>query len=1177
MEGKMGRFSRLVVMALALAVAFGLLMPLSTNADELYGRIRGTVSDQTGASVPGVTVTATNTGTGTAKSVTTGPDGAFELLTLPIGAYNLTAVKTNFKSYTATGITLAVNQVYVLAVKLEVGQVSQQVVVEAAPIQVETTSMQLGTVVSGDTIRDMPLLNRNWIQLQQLQPGVMSSSDRFGSNFATNGSQTQQNSYLINGTDSNDLPLNTPLIIPSPDAIAEFQLVTNTINPEYGRNSGGILNAVIRSGTNSFHGSGFDFYRDTFLNTRNFFLPHPDVFHQNQFGGTIGGPIWKDHTFGFFSYQGTRANQAQAGQPGTATVFTAAERAGNFGAAAGLSGVSPIPLFGDSMSSCPVSGGTRCPAGSQYSALFASGSIPTQDFNTVAANLMNKFVPLPNFGGNVFAFNPVTQNSADQYLYRVDHTFSARDSVWFYNYIQTNPSTDTIPFTGSTLPGFGETAKRHYKQYAAAWVHTFSGTTLNELRFGYTRFNFVAVQPLTPALPSSFGFTGINPQNTAVAGLPVIAVTGLFTLGFSDNGPQPRIDQTYQLTDNFSKVYGKHTLKFGFEGRRFNVANPFFFQNGGHFDFAGNGVFSTGNPGADYLLGFPDDYSQSSGGYTDAQAWQYYYYAQDQWKLRSNLTLTYGMGYQIDTPLTDRANHNRHLNCFRPFRQSTVFPTAPKGLLVPGDSTCSAAGYSTHYNDFGPRLGFAYSPDWGRISGAPGKFSIRGGYGIYYNRGEEELTLQNLLTPPFNLIDAGIGDAGLSPGFATPFSSVNPAPVCLANCGPMPPMPPVIQGSGSIANKYPFSPAPPGSPVNFGLFEPFSLNVLDPNFRVPYSMNYNLTIEREMPGRMILSVGYVGALGRHLENARELNPGINPAGCATNTGTEAGCVGNRPFQPLLFPQNYNFNSPVFASIGQQSTDGSSNYNSLQVSLNKAVSHGLSFLASYTYGHSLDFGSSFENSGFGGNLRGRNPFNARLDYGDSQFDARHRLVMSYVYAIPSFRKSGALGRITDGWKFSGATTFQGGFPVDIVDTGFRSLTCSAFTFYACPDVPNVVGPVHLMNPRNSTTVRTSCGGAVRTNNHAFFSDPSFACEALGTFGNAGRSIFHGPGLNNWDWALFKDTRITEKSLFEMRIELYNMWNHAQFNNPTSNINSSNFGRILSAKSPRLIQLAAKVYF
>jgi hypothetical protein len=1187
------------VQAIVLVSSFTVLSVGPAMADELYGRIRGRVTDATGAAVPGVEVTARNTDTDISKSTTSGSDGIYEFLNLPLGPYKVTVNKANFKTFTATGIVLTVNEIYVQNVVLEIGQVSEQVMVEAAPTQVETTSMQLGAAITAKTIVDLPLNGRNWIQLQQLQPGVVAGSDRFGTGtggtaFATNGSQSQQNSFLINGTDSNDLPLNTALVIPSPDAIAEFQMVTNTINPEYGRNSGAIVNAVIKSGTNHFHGSAFDFFRDTSLNARNFFQPKPSVFHQHQFGGTIGGPIWKDHTFGFFSYQGIRARQAQAG--GSVPVYTAAQQGGNFGAGAfdctfdpakGQTAAncpttkSPIPLFGNANSTCPVTSGTPCAAGTQYGSVFQKGNatpvsvglfgttgvIPTQDFNNVTTALMNKYVPLPNFG-NLFTFNPITVTTADQYLFRVDHTFNSRDSIWFYNYIQTNPSTDSLPFTGSTLPGFPEFAKRHIKQYTAAWNHAFSASMLNEVRAGYTRFNFDAVEPVTPTLPSSAGFTGVTPQVPSKAGLPVLAVTGLFTLGFTDNGPQPRIDQTYQLTDNFSKIVGKHSLKFGFEGRRFNISNPFYARLGGHYAFAASGAFTTKNAGADFLLGFPDSYFQTSGNFIDAQAYEEYIYAQDQFKIRPNLTLTYGVGYQIDTPVTDRTNHNRAINCFRPNQQSTIFTTAPAGLVFPGDANCTPSGYTTHYNGIGPRVGFAYSPSADWLSGGSGKLSIRGGFGIYYNRGEEELTLQNLNSPPFSLATGGIADAGGNASLIDPFTDIkciDQNSKAIAGCVPS-------GANVSISNKFPFAPPAAGSAVNFGFFEPMTLNLLDPNFRVPYAMNYNLTIERELPGKQIFSVGYVGSLGRHLENTHELNPGLNPAGCAAIPA----CVSGRGNQPKLFPANFKYPGNIFGGVGEQSTDGSSHYNSLQVSVNKSFSHGLSYLLAYTYSHSLDFGSSFENSSFGGANRGQNPFNPLANFGDSQFDARHRFVLSYLYQLPSARKIHGFGgipnKILDGWKAGGITTLQTGFPVDVRDTGLRSLTCDNLTFYSCWDVPNQVAPVQLMDPRSGT-----CGNAT---GHCYFSASSFARETFGTIGNAGRSIFHGPGIYNFDVEVSKDTYFTSDGTkyIELRLEMFNVWNHAQFNNPNNNINApGTFGSVTSARDPRLLQLAAKFYF
>ncbi|MGH9728763.1 MAG: carboxypeptidase regulatory-like domain-containing protein [Candidatus Acidiferrales bacterium] len=1172
-----------------------------THADNQYATIRGQVIDQTKASIPGAQVTATNTGTNEARTVTTQADGSFEFLSLPIGTYNISVTKDGFQTYQATGILLVINQIYVINPTLQVGSASQTVTVEAAKTQVETTSMQLGTTVEAKEIVDMPLNGRNWVQLQQMQPGVVASSDRFTSNYATNGSQSQQNSYLINGTDSNDLPLNTPLILPSPDAIQEFRMITNTINPEYGRNSGAILDAVIKSGTNQFHGDGFEFYRDTFLNTRNFFQNSAPVFHQNQFGGTVGGPIWKNHTFGFFSYQGTKNAVPSGGN--VTTVFSPAQLAGTFGGTGAFDTVLPttdangnpvpqpgqpgfvdprtlsaIPEFGDSSSGC--ASGTPCAAGTPYgrlvspsgtvllsNALFTSGVVPTQDFNSLSTSLVAKYVPLPNQGASDYTFNPTSINNTKQYIFQVNQNLGQHDTLWFLGFLQSNVNPTTLPFTGSSLPGFASVSTTHDKQFTFAENHIFSANTLNEFRLGYTRLNFDAVEPQAAVLPSSLGFD-ITPQDPKGAGAPLIGITGYFTLGFSNNGPQPRIDQTKQITDNFSHIYGRNTLKFGFEGRDFWVTNPFFFNNNGNFGFGGNGRFSTGDPATDFFLGVPDTYGQSSGGFIDARAKEGYFYAQDEFKLRRDLTLTFGMGYQIDTPLRDIANGGRAINCFRPSQQSTIYPTAPAGLIFPGDANCSTAGYNTKFNDFAPRLGFAWAPDLGRISGNQGDFSIRGGFGIYYNRSEEELTLQNLTAPPFSLSDSGITDVNGNPSFSTPFTDVR----CVNQAGssigcttldtsnkPTP---------ASIANKYPFTPPAAGSAVNFGFFEPLSLNLLDPETKIPTAMNYNLTVQRQIPGQVIVSVGYVGAEARHLLAVHELNPLLDSALCASTPA----CVSNKPVQNLAVgtdPRFYAYDATVFASLAEQSTMMDSNYNSLQVSAQKAFSHGLTFNAAFTWSHSLDFGSSYENSA---GAVGLNPFDFHQMYGDSAFDARRRFVVGYDYTIPGLEHLSAFhwmpSRIADGWHLAGITSLQSGFPITISDSGFTSLQCTAFEFYSCWDRPNVVSAPVIQDPRNYT---------IGAKTHYWFNPSAFAKATVGTVGDEGRNNFHGPGLNNWDLSFEKDTRVTESTQLVLRMEFYNLFNHTQFNNPSGNIQSGNFGRITAAGNGRLMQLAAKFIF
>jgi hypothetical protein len=1131
------KFSRLLLSGLMLSV---LLITQSAFGDNVYATVRGSVTDSTGAILSGVKVTATNTQTGVTTTTTSGNSGQYEFLQLPVGSYSISASRQGFKTFKSTAFTLAVNQIYDLPVSMQVGEVSETVEVKAEAVQVETTSIQQQTVINSSQIVDLPLIGRNFTQLEQLAPGVMSASDRFGT-FSVNGSQTQQSSYLVNGTDSNDIALNTPGILPSPDAIQEFNLISSTINPEYGRNSGGIVNALIKSGTNSFHGNAFDFYRDTFLNDRNFFTagPQQPIFHQNVFGGTFGGPIWKDKTFFFLSYQGT---YNAIGNPTVTTVFSPDQRNGIFPDVATSTAKSPFPLKGED--------GVIHPKGTPYSTLFPTGHIPTSDFNSISAGLLTQFVPLPNAAGNGFSFNPANTGKTDQGIARVDHNFNSSDQIWGVFIENNNRATQGLPFTGATLPGFATFSTANTKEITFAYNHTFSPTTLNEVRLGYFRLNFDAVEPQQVISPSSFGFTGITPQNPAAAQLPVIAVTGLFTLGYSDNGPQPRKDQNYQFTDNFTKIVGKHTFKFGFDARRFQVDNPFFARNDGHYDFGGSGGFSTGDSGADFLLGIPDDYNQQSGAVINARAYEYYGYGQDQWKIKSNLTLTYGAGYQVDTPYNNNQFGGKAFNCFRPGQQSSIFPTAPAGLLFPGDGDCTQSGTTIKYGHIGPRFGFAWSPSLGRISGGTGKFSIRGGFGIYFNRYEEETALQNLGAPPFGVSSGGAGDAGLSPGFANPFAAVD--------------------GSGAIGNKFPFTPPPLGSAVDFTFFEPMSINTNSPTVSTPYSMNFNLNMQREFAGNTVVSLGYVGSLGRHLYRAYEANP-ITLAGAAACLANPV-CVANRAIQHPLFPTHSVVDGSIFGSVGTQFTDGTSNYNALQANLTKGMTHGLSLITSYTWSHAIDNGSSFENSGFGN--RGTNPFFPNLNVGDSANDARQRLVIGYVYAIPSLHHMAnwAPDRIFGGWKLTGITTFQTGFPINFNDTGFRSLTCDAFVFYDCADNPIQLTDVSTLNPRTST---------FKNKPNFFFNPADFKRQAIGSFGNTGRNSLHGPGINNFDFSLQKDTKITERTSFQVGIEAYNLFNHTQFCTATSCVNantaSSNFGRITAAANGRLVQLRGKVNF
>jgi hypothetical protein len=1147
--------SKLFIFALLLAF----LTATAAKGIELTGRIRGVVTDPSGAVIAGATVTVTNVGTGVSVTLKSATDGSYEALQLETpGAYQVVVAATGFKKYEASGIPLHVNQIYVLNVQLEVGALTQQVTVEAAPVQVEKTSMQLGATLTGTQVVDLPLNGRDWVQLQQTLPGVVAAADARG-NYATNGSQPDQNSYLINGIDSNDLPLNTPLVIPSPDAIGEVRMVTNTINPEYGRNSGAIMDAVTKGGANKFHGDGFEFFRDTSLDARNFFEPTSVIFHQNQFGGTIGGPVKKDHTFFFFSYQGYRNRAPEAG--GTTTVFSQAQRNGSFpdiGGATGLATcvadelpcLSPIPLVGEN--------GTTYPAGTAYSTIFPTGTIPSADFNPISVNLLTKFVPLPNCGAGCseYDFNPVDATVDDQYMTRIDETISSKDSIWGSWLWERRPDVGTLPFTGANLPGFPQEDRRHIQNYSLTWNHTFGPTTLNEARFGYTRFNYAAVEPVNVLTPASVGFTGITPQNPSESSWPVISLTGYFALGFSNNGPQPRLDATYQADDNFTKLSGRHAFKMGFDMRRFEVYNPFAAELSGSYTYGGTGTYSTGDPAADFLLGTPDSYGQGGGDIIDARGREYYSYFQDQYKIRKNLTLTYGTGWQVDTPTIDIYHSDHAMTAFRPGETSTVFPGAPEDYVFQGDPGINATG-TTKYGHFGPRLGFAWSP------GSSGKWAIRGGYGIYFNRELEEQTLQFLGAPPFSITSTGAAACQGSPSFANPFADIKTGALC--------------------HNPFPV-PSNPPSDVNFSPYEPLFPYAVDPATSVPYSQNFNLTFERQLTDTTIVTAGYVGEQGRKEVNLRDLNPGLDPSACAANPN----CVASRVYQGFYYPQYFQYNPTVIAGIGNNQSTGISNYNALQVTFTDRMSHGLELYSVYTWSRAMDNGSGFENSGFGGggfggygSVRATNPFNQTLyNYGPSEYSATQRFVTTYTYRFPAGHfNNWAAKRFAEGWRMTGITTFQSGFPLDVIDSSFRSLTYWAGNWTATWDVPDMPAPPQYANPRSSSFTNNVTTSGLSANDHYLFNPNTFVRAPIGVQGNAGRNPLRGPGLNNFDWAFFKDTNITESTRIELRFEFYNVFNHTQFSSSevTTDINSSNFGRVLAAQNPRLIQFAAKFYF
>ncbi len=1173
-----------------LVLACGLLMMAGfpgefsarvANAQVINAAIHGTVTDPSGAVVPGATVTALNTATGISTVATTNQSGFYLFPSLQIGGpYRVTVASPGFQSFVSTGIVLTVNANLEINAKMKVGTASQTVTVSASAVEVETTNTQLQQVIPESQIENLPMLGGDAASLERLQPGIVESSDRFGS-YAANGSQTTDNAYLVNGIDNNDGPLQDEGLTINPNAIAEENVVTSTMNPEFARNSGSVVNQVLKSGTNQFHGSGFEYYRDTFLNNGNYFSQLRPPFHQNLYGGTVGGPVIKNKVFFFLAYEGYRnrtgtTTQTPVFQSGI--LPSATLPGGNFStesniASSGEDGTtglaeSLIPFDITTGTGAALGAGTMCGPGTEYPAWTDIPEVPATDstpeqpavagcfpagtpvdidsssFNSVALKLAQEYVPPGNTGTTLapyYNFNTADTGASDQGILNADYQISSKDRLAGTGIFQSSPSTATLGFGGSNLPGFGTVQAEHFKMFSASETHAFDASHLNVLRVAYFRFYFASVFPANVVAPSSLGFN-IHPNNPD-SGVPYMSLTGLFDLGFTREGPQPRTDANLSAADNYTWSFGRHTLKLGGLMQQFLVKNPYSADNSGSYSYGGKGTYSSGDPGIDYLLGIPDTYQQTSGGFIDTRAWEYYAYAQDSWRATSDLTVNYGLAWDTETPNINDQFNGEGITCFVIGNQvSKVFTGGFAGLLWPGDPGCTkAGGATTKWDHFGPRLGFDWSPSSGpeKLIGAAGahQFSLRGGFGLYYNRDQQEGQLQNLGDSP-NFLNSfgaasvltGDGNPG-SPAFLDPFTDVAPA----------------VSGGGSEASPFPYTPPAPGTALDWALYGEQDTSVIALNYDVPYAFNFNLNIQRQLTNSAIMTIGYVGSLGRHLATVYEGDPvtATGHAACLANPD----CVSDISAVHLDFPQytaqpTVFDGSPAYLAMGTLGTTGASNYNALEVQLTQNISHGLYFTLAYTFSHALDNSSGLESAGFNGGGYNQYPGYQHLSYGNSDFDARHRFSAAYDYQVPLLASMNAQPVVKEAlgdWHVNGMTILQTGFPVVIIDPEYNSGYCDEYTYYACPDVPNTSSfSIKTFNPRS-----LDANGL----NRGF--DPSpFSAQQTGTFGNVARGMIHGPGFNYTNLSLYKKIALGNEGAraLQLMIQASNAFNHANFAAP-----------------------------
>jgi len=736
----------------ALVVCF--IAVLSSSAwGQNKASLRGTVTDQSGGVVPGAKVTLTNTGTGIARTTTTANDGSYLFDLVQVGTYKLTVDKPGFSTFLQDGIGLELNQNGRLDVALKIGQENQTVEVAANVVQVDTTGAVLGKVENQRMINDLPLVDRDTLQLGLLQAGVFNPDpdDTSGNPFSVSGQRSESLTFLLDGGNNTDFLGNNIVVSPNPDAVEEFKILTNNYDAQYGRTSGGIVNQITKSGTNDFHGDGFEFLRNTALNARDYFLPSSldkQAFQRNVFGGTFGGPIKKNKTFFFLAYQGARTREGDTSQQ--LTVLTPAQRKGDFSSF----------LTGQNADFCPSmhqqasdplfdSGQLFDPRGTTfYTCNDGTTVIPTTilpnnqvPVNPVIANYITKYLPLPNVpNSSGFISSPKEPIDDDQGILHIDHNFGTRYTLSFVYLIDDNRTIYPLPTTTSSPLGGANSTDYRNQIGTLTWNHIFSPTVTNEFRFGANRTSTHQAIPSDTTSPSALGFTNLNPDDPAGVSPPVF-FTPNFNLGSSVQGPTALNDNTFQWADNVTWTHGKHEFKFGADITRLQLNFKYDYYNNGGFDFGSYQAPFTGNYLADFVGGFWDNYYQNSKAIYGIRTGSVGLYAQDTWKVLARLTLNFGLRWDYYIPQYDV--HNEILGLF-PGQQSTVFPNAPLGILYPGDpGTPNRALVYPDYNNFAPRFGFA----WDMLGNA--KLVMRGGFGIFYDIEDGALNLQFGGLPPF--------------------------------------------------------------------------------------------------------------------------------------------------------------------------------------------------------------------------------------------------------------------------------------------------------------------------------------------------------------------------------------------------------------------------------------------
>jgi hypothetical protein len=1058
-------------------ILLGCFLLLSVlNAAEPTGTLAGTVIDPGGAVIVGAKVAAINTQTGLNREMQSGSDGGFVFPLLPVGSYRISVEAAGFGRYQQTGIQLAADQSATVQISLKIGSAAESIEVTASAQMVEARSGALSQVVNQQKIVELPLNGRNAASLVLLAPGAVDlrAGNANGSgdtvqtvtypgavSVAANGGRADTANYNLDGGSNQDTYTNVNNPFPNPDAIEEFSVQTNSFSAEYGRGSGAIVNVVTKSGTNEFHGSAFDFFRNGNLNARNFFASDHDQLKRNQFGGSLGGPIVKNKLFFFGTYQGTQIRDVQIGK--SATVLTAAQRSGDFSA---LSRQIVDPLTG---------------------APFPGNIIPASRLSPASAKLL-QYLPVASSPDGLIRYNLPDSEHENQYMGRVDYIVGSQRL--YGRYLYTDYQRNAVIGSQNLL-----TATRGFDlpTQSASFNHTLTigPTLLNSLIVSYSRNH----SQILSGAPFSLADLGVNNVAHSNPSELVIEATGYFSINSGHPGQFDR--DSFQITDSLHWVKGAHEIAVGGDFLRTGFDGVNTYRQNGSFRFRGTSY--SGNPLSDLMLGYADRFLQGGGEYTSRRGNMGSLFFQDNFKVRRNLVLSLGLRWD---PFVPPAEEKGRSECFVPGAQSTRFPKAPAGYLYAGDSGCPAGGFYSSWKQLAPRLGVSYNP-------GGGKTVIRAGAGIFYQ-------------PPFMEAFNNMADsAPFSPQvqlFRVPFG--NPY--------------------ASTFNPFPaqFAPLIPSSDVAFAT--PLSLAVsYARDWKPSRVMNWNFTVERQLAGDVLVRGSYVGSKGTHLNYNTDVNaPLPSPTATADNEDDR------RPYKQ-------------FVQITQDTSGANSNYNALQLSVEKRFSHGFTASANYTWSKSIDpvsYSTDLDT------INVINPYNINAYRGVSDFNVPHRFVLNYLWQMPS-PKAGLLRMVAGGWETSAIWTWQSGFPLNI--------SSGNDTSFSLPAVGDDQAQL-LCSPRYTSGSQTDRIGS-------WFEPQCFGIPQPNTFGNAGRNILIGPGTFNVDFGAHKMLALREHLKLQFRAEFFNFFNHALLNNPDTTVSDSNFGRITSARAPRTMQLALKLNF